>query len=132
MPSHSDPELEVLGLSLRPSSDRYEADDPRFREQVSQLVRDLRHEAGQVRLDATPEPGTKGSTVEGVILALGSSGALHVALDMFRSWLRRDRCRRLEVTWSSGGVSEQVVLTADAIDRDSFVALSKLALRFNR
>lgn len=110
------------------SSDRYEAGDPRFRRQVGRLLEELRREGGSVRTKSAAVAGAKGG-FETIILALGSSGAFTLALNVIREWLRRDRSRSLHVAWTHDGVRRKLTLKADAMDRDTFKELSKLALR---
>lgn len=122
------PSEPIVELEMSASSDRYEAGDPRFRQQVARLVQEVRREGGSVRTESAAVAGAKGGP-ETIILALGSSGALTFALNVIREWLRRDRSRRLHVAWTRDGVRRQVTLRADALDRDSFKALSELALK---
>jgi len=123
----------MLELELRADSDRYEADDPRFREQVGRLIVELRREAGPVHLRESATPGAKGSEVASVILALGSSGALGIAYRAFKEWLRRDRTRRLRISWTAeDGGRRTLVVQADELDRDGFEELAKLALSLDR
>jgi len=44
-----------------PVSGRYDSDDNRWREQVADLVRDLRVETESLTVQRTPVPGTEGS-----------------------------------------------------------------------
>ena len=86
-----------LELVIEPRSDDYDAADDRWRAQVGTLQRDL---AAQVETfqRSRSEPGAKG-TVDEVILALGSSGALTAAVECFRAWLQRDNNRSIDVRW---------------------------------
>jgi hypothetical protein len=120
----------VLELELVPSSRRYDPDDPRFRQQVGRLLSDLRREAGPVRTERVTVPGAKGAAeAASVIIALGSSGALRMALHIFQEWLRRDRSRTLRVTWTAGGDLRTLVVTADELDRDGFRQLAAQAIK---
>jgi membrane-associated two-gene conflict system component 1 (EACC1) len=110
------------------SSDRYEAGDHRFRQQVGRLLEELRREGGSVRVKSASVAGAKGGP-ETIILALGSSGAFTFAVNVIREWLRRDRSRSLHVAWTRDGVRRQLTLKADAMDSDTFKELSKLALK---
>lgn len=122
--------LSVLELELVPSSDRYDADDARFRQQVGRMLSDLRREAGPVRAERVTVPGAKG-TAEGasIIIALGSSGALRMALHIFQEWLRRDRSRTLRVTWTAGGARRTLFVRTDDLDRDGFRELAAQAIK---
>src|SRR5215208_3585588 len=55
------------------SSDALPSSDQRWRNQVDQLLGDLKRNAGEVRKEITPVDGQKGGA-EAIILALGSSG----------------------------------------------------------
>ena len=116
-------EGDPLELVIEPRSDRYDADDDRWREQASDFFATLDKEVGDVRRETTPVEGTKGG-LSSVILALGSAGAFTVSLDFFRAWLGRDRTRRLDISWTVDGKEERVSVTGDAIDTG---ALDKLA-----
>ena len=64
----------TIEIGLVASSERFDDDDPRWRDQVADLVYELRRQTESVQSRRTPVPGTKG-TVDQLILALGSSGA---------------------------------------------------------
>ena len=118
----------VLTVRLRASSERYDDDDARWREQVTLLVGALRHELGTVEVVSEPEPGSKGGA-EAIILALGSAGAFSVALEVFRAWLGRERTRSLSITLDRAGVQQQFTVRATHVDRDGFRELTEFAIR---
>lgn len=121
---------DILELELWAGSDRYEPDDPRFREQVSSLVERLRREAGPARTERYAAADTKGaSEASSVIIALGTSGALTIALNAFKEWLRRDRTRSLRISWVSAESGRRtLIVKAEELDRAGFQELAKLAL----
>jgi hypothetical protein len=115
-----------LELVIEPRSERFDAGDARWREQVSALYRDLRDEVGVVRRESTPIPGAKGATTD-IILALGSSGALTAAVTMFKAWLERDRTRVLELEWTEGDQPRRLSIRGTDIDDETFDELVRAA-----
>jgi len=118
----------ALTVQLTAKSERYDVEDARWAEQVTQLVGALRREVGGVEVVWEPAPGTKGGT-EAIILALGSAGAFSVALEVFRSWLGRERTRSLNVVVDEAGVRRQFTVRATQLDREGFRELTALAIR---
>ena len=116
-----DPAVELL---IVPKSDRYGEDDDRWHDQVNGFWSDLQAEVGGVVVRHTPEPHTKGAIQE-VILALGSAGAFRAASDYLRSWLHRDKSRRLEIRWSEDDKEHTVVLDGDAIDSEALNVVAR-------
>lgn len=105
-----------MKLHIAPGSERFDADDDRWRKQAGDLYTELRREVDGVERHSTAVPGSKG-TIESVILALGSANAFSAAVLCFKAWLQRDRSRFLEITWTNdNGDEEKVVLRGDAID----------------
>jgi hypothetical protein len=105
-----------LDLALSPKSERYDADDPRWREQVAELVKDLRVETDALRVAHTGVPGTKGA-VDEFILTLASAGVFSTALDVLRAWLARDKTRSVELSYEdAAGKDQHVSVTATNAD----------------
>lgn len=94
----------LIGFSVR--SDRYDSDDDRWRDQVADLLHDLRTQADSLRVTRTPVPGTKG-TVDELVLALGSAGAFTATVELFRAWLARDKTRSVDLTYTDGDGQQQ-------------------------
>lgn len=113
-------------FAVEPRNDLYHPDDERWRDQVATLYEDLDAQVDTVRR-GRPAPGTKG-TVDQVIIALGSSGALTAAVDCFRAWLGRDRDRRIDVRWDENGAEHFVTLTGEAVDTETVRELARAAL----
>jgi membrane-associated two-gene conflict system component 1 (EACC1) len=118
-------QADALELTLSTCSDRFDNDDDRWLAQESDLLESLRREVGGVRRDMVAVPGHKG-LVESVILALGTAGAFTAAVDCLRAWLRRDRTRRVELSWTVDGREERIVLQGTAIDDDTFGRLAEV------
>lgn len=101
-----------VSIGLVPNSARYNADDDRWRDQVADLVRDLRVETGSLSIARTPVPGTKGS-LDSLVLALGSAGVFTTALDVLRVWLARDKTRSVDLTYTDReGKQQRLNVTA--------------------
>jgi hypothetical protein len=99
-------------IGLVPDSARYDADDDRWRDQVADLVRDLKVETGSLTVARTPVPGTKGS-LDSLVLALGSAGVFTTALDVLRVWLARDKTRSVDLTYTDReGKQQRLSVTA--------------------
>jgi hypothetical protein len=90
---------DTLELGLVARNDRYDDDDPRWLAQAATLVHDLRQDAGPVRVHRTPVPGTKGA-VDQLVLSLGSAGVFSLAVQMITTWLKRDRHRSVELSFT--------------------------------
>lgn len=115
-------------LRIEPTTGRFDPDDDRWRAQVAEMVADLGRDVDGVRREHTPVPGTKGS-LETLVVALGSAGAFTAAVELFRSWLGRDRSRGLDISWSSDGNTHRVSVRGDAIDETAIQAVAEAAAR---
>jgi hypothetical protein len=104
---------------------KYAPDSPQWRRETAGLASELDRETGSVATRSTAVPGTRGAVVE-VILALGTSGALLSAVQVFRAWLGRDKTRSITTTWTDeDGKERQVTVTGENIDQQSFNALNE-------
>jgi hypothetical protein len=119
-----------VGLTVQ--NDRYDDDDPRWRDQVADLLHDLRRETGSLESRRTPVAGTKG-TVDQVILALGSAGVFTLAVDILRAWLARDKHRAVEMTVTGAdGRTHTVRVTAENAGADALEPLIEAAASLSR
>jgi len=114
-----------LELVIEPRSDDYDAADDRWRAQVGTLQRDLAAQVETLQRSRS-EPGAKG-TVDEVILALGSSGALTAAVECFRAWLQRDKNRSIDVRWDEDGVERHVTFSGDNVDAATVKEIARAA-----
>jgi hypothetical protein len=115
----------MFELAIEPSSDRYDADDDRWRDQVVGLYGDLRRDAGGLRSEGAPGEGEKGG-IATTIVELATSGALTAAVEALRTWLGRDRSRKVRLTWSAGGQRESLTVQGDC-DEETFRAIAAAA-----
>src|SRR5262245_25083982 len=115
-----------LELHIEASSEKFDAGDANWRDQVAQLHESLNDSAGKVRRVETAVDGKKGG-FEQIILALGSAGAFTVALGAFKAWLGRDQTRTVTVTAKIDGKEKKVTLKANRLDQDEFMQLAKAA-----
>jgi len=104
-------------LAVDPRNDQYDPDDDRWLDQVALLYQSLDAQVEVIR-EQRQTPGAKGA-VDQFILALGSAGAIQAAVDCFRAWLGRDRDRRIDIRWKSGGVEHSVTLSGEAVDMET-------------
>ena len=114
-----------LELVVEPRSDDYDEADDRWRAQVGTLYEELADRADTYRRGSSV-PGTKG-TVDQVILALGSSGALTAAVECFRAWLQRDKSRSIDVRWDEAGVERHVTFSGDNVDTATVKEIARAA-----
>ena len=112
-------------LTVDPRNDQYDPDDDRWLDQVAMLYQALDAQVDVLRSQRQVQ-GAKGA-VDQLILALGSAGAIQAAVDCFRAWLARDRDRRIDIRWNSGGVERSVTLTGEAIDIATIQDVAKAA-----
>lgn len=126
--SAAQPAEQPFQLVAVPSTEKYDPEDDRWRQQVTGFYGDLEREVGPVERVRTPVEGTKGGA-ETVILALGSAGAFTAAVQFFRAWLGRDRSRSLEISWSDGKDTRTVAVKGDAIDDSALEEIAKAAAK---
>src|ERR1700761_1876290 len=113
-------------ITVDPRNDQYDPDDDRWQDQVRTLYWDL-HSQVDVAAEGEPVPGAKGAADQ-IIVALGSAGAFEAAMICFRSWLGRDRNRRIDIRWNAGGAERSLTLTGEAVDEETFRDVAKAAL----
>lgn len=113
----------MLEVEFAFRNERYDEDDPRWRDQVADLVRELRLGTSSVHSRRTPVPGTKGTTDQ-LIITLGSAGAFTATVQILRIWLARDKHRVVEVTFSGADGSPQTVrISAENAGNDAIAPL---------
>jgi hypothetical protein len=121
---------EILKLVVKPHSERFDPNDDRWLDHVTDLVRDLRDGTGALEIEPPPQPGAKGAA-EALILALGTAGAFTSAVEIVKAWLTRDRSRTVEVSWNDDHGSGSFVIHGDAIDDATLGTMATvLAARF--
>jgi hypothetical protein len=114
-----------LELVVEPRSDDYDAADDRWRAQVGTFHQELASQVDTFQRGRSA-PGTKG-TIDEVIVALGSSGALTAAVECFRAWLQRDKSRRIDVRWDEEGVERHVTFSGDNVDAATVKEIARAA-----
>ena len=97
---------EQMEITLTALSEKYDADDDRWRGQVGELVHQLRTETDALRLERTPMPGTKGA-IDELIISLGSAGIFTAVEQVFRSWLARDKTRSIQLSIKAKDSADQ-------------------------
>ena len=112
-------------LTVNPRNDQYDPDDGRWLDQVGLLYQSLDAQVDVIH-GQREVPGAKGA-IDQLIIALGSAGAFQAAVTCFRAWLERDRDRRIDIRWSSGGAERSVTLTGEAVDVETLRDLAKVA-----
>jgi hypothetical protein len=115
----------TVDVVISTETTKYAPESPQWRREVAAFHTDLHRETGAVTPRSTPAPGTRGGAVE-VILALGTSGALVSAVQVFRSWLARDKTRTITASWTDeDGKEQRFTLTGENIDQQSLAMLSE-------
>lgn len=113
-------------FKLVAASDALPSSDQRWRNQVENLLADLKRGAGEVRKEITPVEGKKGGA-EAIILALGSSGAIAAAVAIFKAWLQRSADRSLEIEGVIDGREVKLKLTGRNVDETTVRQALQLA-----
>jgi hypothetical protein len=111
---------EQVELKIEPSSDRFDAIDDRWLEQVDGFVDELDQELGGVERERRPVDGGKGFELASIVLSLGSAGAFTATVELVKSWLSRDRSRSVRLSWSETGEVREVELKGSDLDDASF------------
>jgi hypothetical protein len=91
-------------------SRRFDPLDERWLRQANDFFVELSHKVESVARVHEPTRGRKGAE-HSVILTLGSAGVLTAAVEVFRSWIARDRSRSISISWHADGRLESVTLT---------------------
>ncbi|NUT96215.1 MAG: hypothetical protein HOY78_29730 [Saccharothrix sp.] len=105
-------QLAPLEVVVDAHSDQYDPNEPGWRSQLVALRKSLQDaDLDDVRREERPAPGHKAG-FEAIVIALGTSGAITAAVEVFRAWLSRDRHRRVRLTFKDG--DREVVVEVDA------------------
>ncbi|HWC69258.1 MAG TPA: hypothetical protein VG478_14410 [Acidimicrobiales bacterium] len=110
---------EQVELRLEPVSERFDAADDRWLDQIAGLVSELQEEVGGVSRRREPVEGTKGA-LDSILLSLTSAGALTAAVELLKGWLARDRSRTVKVAWSADGKLQELELSGAQVDPAAF------------
>lgn len=101
-----------LDVVVEADSDQFDPNDPGWRAQLVALRKALQDaDVDDVRREERPVPGHKAG-LEVIIVALGTSGAITAAVEVFRSWLSRDRDRRVRLRFQDG--DREVIVEVEA------------------
>ncbi|MER5385159.1 hypothetical protein ABT040_33630 [Streptomyces sp. NPDC002688] len=120
--------MQELQVSVTATSERFDADDDRWLRQVRLLHEGL---ALEVPLEVRPTagvPGTKGSGLPSIVVLLGSA-SVGGAVAVIRDWLKRDRDRRIDLTWEMDGRKGKVTVIATTVDNASLQTALEHGLR---
>jgi hypothetical protein len=110
---------DAVELRLEPVSDRFDASDDRWLDQVAGFVTELQDGVGGVERQREPVEGTKGA-LDSILLSLTSAGALTAAVELLKAWLSRDRSRSVKVSWAADGSVQQLELAGSQVDSAAF------------
>ena len=114
----------MVELQIMPADDFYSQDDPRWKDELSDLDRELRRAAPDAVQSPDPAQDDKGfAEVFQVVLDLGSSGVLTAAVGAMTAWLgRRPKQRRLVVTWKNGADGGTVEIDGTNVSDEAITA----------
>jgi hypothetical protein len=115
-----------LEVALAPRNDHYDPDDEGWRDQVATLYADLDAQVDTLRR-GRPVEGAKGGADQ-LIVALGSAGVFGAVVDCLRAWLKRDRDRRIDISWVENGKERSVTLTGQDMDVKTMREIAKAAV----
>jgi Effector Associated Constant Component 1 len=93
---------EHVDIRIEPASDRYDAHDERWLDQVAAFRRELEGSVEGVAVVADPQPNSKGA-IDSLILSLTSAGVMTAAAEFFKAWIGRAASRRVKVSFGDGG-----------------------------
>lgn len=125
-------EQATIVVRVDPISSVYDANHIGWRKQASTLSTSLSAaNIGAVRKVGGSADGSKG-TLDEVIIALGSAGAITAAVEIFRSWLSRDRSREIKLTIESEGKKTTIALNASSTGDSTVESIMLAALERNR
>ena len=110
---------DAVELRLEPVSERFDASDDRWLDQVAGFVTELQDGVGGVTRQREPVEGTKGA-LDSILLSLTSAGALTAAVELLKAWLSRDRSRSVKVSWTADGSVQQLELAGSQVDSAAF------------
>ena len=115
-----------LEVSIEPGSARFRPDDDRWLRQVSDFVRELSRSEVEVIRSTRVVPGAKGS-VESILMAVGSAGALTAAVEVFKAWLGRDPTRSIKLEFQHDGSVQSVELSGKGVNDGSLRRILRTA-----
>ncbi len=107
-----------LQVEIEATSDDYDPSDSRWMDELLHLHDDLQRDAGDVSRETKIAEGQKGG-IESIILALGSAGAITAAVQIFQSWLGRDRTRSLSLSVTRDGVVEKFEVSGKGMSEET-------------
>lgn len=125
----SEPTTGVVEVAIEATSSTFEENDPSWRRQVAALRTSLQQaNIGDLRQEARFTSGHKG-TLETLIIALGSSGAITAAVELFKVWTQRDRNRCLHLTIKNGEQTTKFELDGTSANDDTMQSVMVAALQ---
>ncbi len=113
-------------LLIEPSAENADPKDPNWIAAVDELRRALKRDFDVLPTPQAEVAGKKGvEAVTGIILALGSSGAISAALGAFNAWLKIGRQRSLKLRMKTGDEEKVVELSSNGLSPAEFESLIK-------
>ena len=114
-------------IQIDPISEDYDPNDDRWIEQINDLIDECQQEAGDVRMESTPEDGKKGGFEE-IFLLLDSSAAIGHAFDIFKAWVLRDRTRTLKIKINDGEDVKEMELSGKGFNKEDLEKYMMMAM----
>lgn len=115
---------QMVQLEIAPADDYFGTGDPRWKDELSDLDRELRRAAPNALQSPDPAQDDKGfADVFQVVMDLGSSGVLTAAVGAMSAWLgRRPKQRRLIVKWTNGADGGTVEIDGTNVSDEAIAA----------
>jgi len=114
-------------IQIDPVSEDYDPNDDRWIEQIDNLLTDCKREAGDIRMETTPEEGKKGG-FDAIFLLLDSSQAIGYAFDIFKAWVMRDRTRSLKIKINDGKNVKELELSGKGFKKEDLEKYMAMAM----
>lgn len=120
--------MQELQVAVTVTSDRFEPEDSGWLTQVRLLHEGLAREVPLTVRSTASSAGTKSGGLPSVVVLLGSA-SLGGAVAIIRDWLKRDRDRRIDLTWEMDGRKGKVTVIATTVDNASLQTALEQGLR---
>lgn len=116
-----------LKFSVTPLSEKFDRHDPRWLAQKEELTRELKRGATDVRKEVVPVEGMKGG-LETLIVAIGGSQIIPGIIELIKTWISRDKTRKVQVTVERNGDPVKITLDSTGIDKKMLKEVLETAL----
>ena len=106
-----------IEVTLNPTTDFFDENDPRWAQQKNLLVSDLQGRATKVEKKSEPVEGMKGG-LETLIITLGPAVITGI-VDVVKAWLARDKSTKIELSANINGKTVSFTADANGVDKNT-------------